>query len=68
MRCARPEKGGTRPGGAVPAGDVIVVGMVLITRPFAGEQGHARFEDFEVSLAPGTVPPYGMSASWPGVA
>jgi hypothetical protein len=44
--------------------------MVLITRLFADEHGQARFEDTEISLAPGNPPPDAMSVSppWPASA
>jgi hypothetical protein len=44
--------------------------MVLITRLFADDQGHARFEEVEIPLAPGDPPPDGMSVSqpWPASA
>ena len=34
-----------------------MVAMVPITRLFADEQGHARFEDIELPLTPGDPPP-----------
>jgi len=39
--------------------------MLPVTRLFADEQGYARFEDVEVSLAPNHPPPDVMSVSEP---
>jgi hypothetical protein len=48
----------------VPAG-VIMAGMVPVTRLFADQDGHARFEDVEIPLAPDDPPPDAMSISQP---
>ena len=47
-----------------------MVAMVAVTRLFADEHGHARFEDIEISLTPGDPPPDAMSVSqpWPASA
>jgi len=47
------------------AADVIMVAMVPITRLFADDDGHARFEDIEIPLVPGDPPPDAMSVSQP---
>jgi quercetin dioxygenase-like cupin family protein len=39
--------------------------MVPVTRLFADEQGHARFEDIEIPLAPEDPPPDAMGISPP---
>ena len=39
--------------------------MVRLTRLYADEHGHARFEDVEVALAPGDPPPDTTSTSEP---
>jgi hypothetical protein len=39
--------------------------MVPITRLFADADGHARFDDIEIPLAPDMPPPDGMSVSRP---
>jgi hypothetical protein len=42
-----------------------MVAMVPITRLFADDGGHARFEDIEIPLAPADPPPDAMSVSQP---
>ena len=42
-----------------------MVAMVPITRLFADEQGHARFEDIELPLTPGDPTPDALSVSPP---
>ncbi len=42
-----------------------MVAMVPITRLFADDDGHARFEDIEIPLVPGDPPPDAMSVSQP---
>jgi quercetin dioxygenase-like cupin family protein len=42
-----------------------MVAMVPVTRLFADGDGHARFEDIEIPLAPGDPPPDVMSVSRP---
>ena|ERR1700754_2809127 len=39
--------------------------MVAVTRIFADEQGHARFEDVQISFSPTDPPPGAMSVSQP---
>ena len=39
--------------------------MVPVTRRFADPDGHARFEDIEIALAPEDPPPDAMSISAP---
>jgi quercetin dioxygenase-like cupin family protein len=39
--------------------------MLPVTRLYADEQGHARFEDVEISLAPDDPPPDTLSVSEP---
>lgn len=48
----------------------IMVAMVAVTRLFADQQGHARFEDIEIPLAPRDPPPdvMGVSQPWPASA
>jgi quercetin dioxygenase-like cupin family protein len=43
----------------------MMVPMVPVTRLFADEQGHARFEDIEIPLAPEDPPPDAMGISRP---
>ena len=44
--------------------------MVPITRLYADDDGHARFEDIEIPLVPDDPPPDAMSVSqpWPAAA
>ena len=42
-----------------------MVAMVAVTRLFADQQGHARYEDIEICLAPDDPPPDAMSVSQP---
>jgi hypothetical protein len=42
-----------------------MVAMVAVTRLFADENGHARFEDIEISVTPDDPPPDAMSVSQP---
>jgi hypothetical protein len=43
----------------------MMVPMVPVTRLFADHDGHARFEEIEIPLAPGDPPPDVMSISQP---
>ena len=48
----------------------MMVAMVPVTRLYADRDGHARFEDTEIALAPDDPPPDQMSMSqpWPASA
>jgi hypothetical protein len=43
----------------------MMVAMVPVTRLYADTDGHARFEDIEIALAPDDPPPDAMSVSQP---
>ena len=43
----------------------MMVAMVPVTRLYADRDGHARFEDTEIALAPDNPPPDQMSMSQP---
>ena len=43
----------------------MMVAMVPVTRLYADRDGHARFEDTEIALAPDDPPPDQMSMSQP---